>query len=232
MLYIIRRPDDPLLLAAVEEHLAQGLGPKADASRADWSALHWFAASNSSDPVSAQAWVAAGGDPNAQSDNQDTALHVAAWRGNIDKCRFLLDLGANPSIPNHKGHTPLHHALRKKNAELACLLGRAGADWDLADMEGKSGLSYAVDLLVEHLAWDERLPPGSPEQDLLDTIAALPLEYWGRPYSHQSPYLTVMGEMERHPRLAPLGAGIVGQRMEQELPPSGPGAPRRPASRF
>ena len=40
-----------------------------------------------------------------------TALYLAARHGKIDVVRFLLEKGADPNSPDHRGVTPLHYAV-------------------------------------------------------------------------------------------------------------------------
>lgn len=230
------RPDDPALLKAVQEYISQGLGGKKDASKPDWTALHWFAATNDSDPVDAQAWVAAGGNPNAQTDNGDTPLHITAWRGSVFKSRFLLRLGASPNVPNHKKHTPLHQALRKKNAWLACEMDAAGGDWGLQDEDGMCGISHALVFL--NASWhgatqgQTTFPEGTHEALLVEILGRQPQELWDLPFSHKSPYIKVRDFLEDEGPLAVIASRVLAAQMDQAIPEGGLRAPRRPASRF
>jgi ankyrin repeat protein len=42
--------------------------------------------------------LARGGYPNSRSDGGQTALHLAAWSGDLDMVRLLVDAGANPNV--------------------------------------------------------------------------------------------------------------------------------------
>ena len=61
-------------------------------------------------------------DPNELDDEGSTALHEAAWDGDLDRIRLLLDAGADPSITDRRfGTTPLgwaEHAYQTEAAEL------------------------------------------------------------------------------------------------------------------
>ncbi len=48
-----------------------------------------------------------------------TPLHHAAWRDHPDAAKWLLDHGADPSIVNQHGHTPLETALHFKHEAVA-----------------------------------------------------------------------------------------------------------------
>lgn len=54
--------------------------------------------------------------------NQDSLLHVAARRGNINALRYLLKKGCLPNIINLDGETPLFLAAKRGNIECAKLL--------------------------------------------------------------------------------------------------------------
>ncbi len=69
----------------------------------------------------------AGADVNALNAAGDTALHVAAGlgRAGADMVRFLLSRGANPTLANRAGRTPLDLAMRAEGgADLVPLLQR------------------------------------------------------------------------------------------------------------
>lgn len=48
---------------------------------------------------------------NALSNSQDTALHIMLREDRRDCVNALLTMGADASIPNHEGETPLHIAI-------------------------------------------------------------------------------------------------------------------------
>ena len=61
----------------------------------------------------------------------DTALHMAARRGNVTVAKALLECGADPRIGDIAGVTPLQRAINCRKAEAAALLsaspGRPGS---------------------------------------------------------------------------------------------------------
>jgi len=62
-------------------------------------------------------------DPNELDAEGGTALHQAAWEGDLDRIRLLLDAGADPSITDHRfGSTPLGWAEHAYQSEAADLL--------------------------------------------------------------------------------------------------------------
>jgi ankyrin repeat protein len=114
-------------------------------------------AAQEGDLQQAQEAVAAGADINhvyilTQS---STALHVAAFYGNKDIIKFLLDKDANVNIDNRMGFTPLHLAIsllpsknaaysQKNSVVIAKLLLAAGADINAKANMGDTPLHRAV----------------------------------------------------------------------------------------
>ncbi len=102
--------------ACLELILAHGGNPDAVDGRA---ALHWVAATN---PRSVQLLIDAGADVNARAPaaTDNTPLHQAA--GNADSTRRLLAAGADPTLTNANGDTPLDLAERSGAEDVAELL--------------------------------------------------------------------------------------------------------------
>ncbi|KAE9548696.1 hypothetical protein FO519_008094 [Halicephalobus sp. NKZ332] len=73
-----------------------------------------------------------------------TALHYASFYAQLDAMKILLDLGANPNIPDNDGMTPTLIACIDDSQE-ACLqyLVEHGGNLDLMNNEGKSGIDLA-----------------------------------------------------------------------------------------
>jgi ankyrin repeat protein len=76
----------------------------------------WFAAQSPARPASDRIAVMkllldAGADLHARCEDGTTALHFAAWRGPAEVVRFLLSKGADRSLTNDHGATPLQHAM-------------------------------------------------------------------------------------------------------------------------
>jgi ankyrin len=71
-----------------------------------------------------------------------TAFSRAAWNGDIEVMRLLLDRGADPNVVTEKGETPL--------------LLLAGAGWPLGQgyIRSEQEITAALDLLVEELGMD------------------------------------------------------------------------------
>lgn len=125
------------------------------------SVLHYFVRNKFEDNIMAskilQAMVANGADVNCQNINGETALHIAADRGNILCVEFLLRRGASPNFVDkyvnlfqcsiliitctRYGETPLHHAARQELKEIAALLLDYGAD---RTVKGENGTALDV----------------------------------------------------------------------------------------
>uniref|UniRef100_A0ACD5TZE0 Uncharacterized protein n=1 Tax=Avena sativa TaxID=4498 RepID=A0ACD5TZE0_AVESA len=75
-----------------------------------------------------------------------SALHVAAGRGNLDMCRYLVeDLGVDANVVDGEGRTPLFWTVLSKNVGAAKYLLDHGANQDKANHDGFSPLHQAVE---------------------------------------------------------------------------------------
>ena len=54
--------------------------------------------------------------------NFDTPLHLAAFRGHLEICRFLVKSGASLSIKNVHGKAPVDEASTQQHLEVASYL--------------------------------------------------------------------------------------------------------------
>jgi len=79
-----------------------------------------------------------GARPNLMTKKGVTALHVAAWRGNVTAVRLLIEHGSDPNIKsNSEEHfTPLHCAARFENPDVAEALLESGAKINELSEEG------------------------------------------------------------------------------------------------
>lgn len=95
-----------------------------------------------------------------------TALLAAtrdSWHGRIETVTTLLANGADPGIADGDGNTPLHHAARSSDADVAARLLDAGAVLDALNEDGFSPLGVACEagnwrlarFLLEHGARPE-----------------------------------------------------------------------------
>ncbi len=84
-------------------------------------------------------------DVNAQDRLGNTALSVAASRGNSIICKMLLDSGAQVGLANKDGLTSLHVAVMSGNIDVVTLLIDRGADVNAQDSyRGRTPLLWAV----------------------------------------------------------------------------------------
>lgn len=72
--------------------------------------------------------VACGSDVNAQDDELETPLHLAAMNGNVNFTSMLLEAGANPNARGCDHRTPLGVAVHMEHPEIVRLLLDHGAD--------------------------------------------------------------------------------------------------------
>jgi uncharacterized protein len=86
------------------------------------------AASPSVDPRIARLLIAHGADVNATATAGRTALHVAAYRGNMGVAKLLLDAGADVDAANDQHGGPLACAILHRQGEMAAFLLKRGAD--------------------------------------------------------------------------------------------------------
>jgi ankyrin repeat protein len=79
----------------------------------------------------------------ARDKDGSTPLHCAAWNGQVDVVRLLLERGADASIENqntHWGGTPLHAAAHGNRRAVAELLVARGADVNFRSLNGRTPL--------------------------------------------------------------------------------------------
>jgi len=75
---------------------------------------------------------------------QDTALHKAAYKGEIDACQELLDQGVDVNIEGAGNRTPLHRAVGEDNDECAAFLIERGANVNYVDGSGRTPMHWAA----------------------------------------------------------------------------------------
>ena len=63
-----------------------------------------------------------------ESENGDTAMHIAACQNNENMISFLLDMGANPNVLNQQGQTPVMKAAEYGHVQSLQILAEAGSD--------------------------------------------------------------------------------------------------------
>ncbi len=64
---------------------------------------------------------------NKLDENYDTSLHQAAYKGQIEVVKQLIDAGANVNKIDTRGRTPLDYAVSMRRSEVVKLLVKAGA---------------------------------------------------------------------------------------------------------
>ena len=104
------------------------------------------------------ALVDAGADVNRPSADGTTALHWAAYYGDLALAQRLLRAEADPDVRNDYGSTPLGEAATKGDLDMIELLLEAGADVESANPEGQTALMAvartgnvaAAELLLDH----------------------------------------------------------------------------------
>ena len=75
----------------------------------------------------------------AADQDGNTALHVAACRGNIESVHLLLDAGSSTTATNNSGDAPIHTAAREKSAAaLKTFLVHSRVDWDLKGFRNRT----------------------------------------------------------------------------------------------
>lgn len=88
-----------------------------------------------------------GAEPNkksAESTNESTPLHQAAFNGRLKCAELLLAHGANPNIKNKSGEMPLMYAVHEGHHNIVALLVENGATIGFRDNDGNTALMYAL----------------------------------------------------------------------------------------
>ena len=82
--------------------------------------------------------------PNIQTNEGDTPLHHAAFRGDRRMMNLLLKKGANPNIANFKyGRTPLHYAVDYDRIKAVGMMMYYEADSSIKDCSDLSPMDLA-----------------------------------------------------------------------------------------
>ena len=84
-------------------------------------------------------------DPNSQGDDNKTALHEAAWNGDVAMISFLIDRGAKLNQRDSYGRTALHDAANNCKVEAIKALLEKGALPNLQDKIGNTPLRLVAD---------------------------------------------------------------------------------------
>ena len=86
-----------------------------------------FTASEHGDAETIGTLIAAGANPNEDSQHGDTPLHVAAYHGHSEVIDALIAGGADPNVRDNRGLTPLHFAAVAGQPEAIYALHASGA---------------------------------------------------------------------------------------------------------
>lgn len=84
-----------------------------------------------------------GASVNAQDEDGQTALIVAAASNQEDLLGLLLDLGADPNLKNNEGETPMVQAIANNRPNITAMLLARGADERLRTNDGEDLLAVA-----------------------------------------------------------------------------------------
>ncbi len=81
---------------------------------------------------------------NSQDDFGCTALIYAAYQGNLDIVRKLIEHGANVNLSDKRKKTPLHYAVSSNDFDIVSFLIETGAETNMQDESGSTPLIYAA----------------------------------------------------------------------------------------
>ena len=87
--------------------------------------------------------VAAGANPNYQTDSVNTVLMWATTHGHLDAARALLDAGAEVNAQDRLGGTALIVAAANGDLAMVAMLLQAGAEPHVADHDGNTAAAWA-----------------------------------------------------------------------------------------
>ncbi|KAL5258380.1 hypothetical protein ACHWQZ_G009025 [Mnemiopsis leidyi] len=83
-------------------------------------------------------------DVNIQDSEGQTALHLAAGRGDLQVIKYLWEKGADVNIQDSRGEAALHRAADRGHLQVIKYLWEKGADVNIQDSEGMTALHRAV----------------------------------------------------------------------------------------
>lgn len=85
------------------------------------------------------------------TDTSNSALHLAAMRGQKHAIYFLIDQGADIDAQNRKGSTPLHLLVNNRFNNLAVWMVKQGADINIEDVRGFTPYDMALPWLQKEM---------------------------------------------------------------------------------
>ena len=127
--------------ATVETLLRVGASTRAITILDGWNALHLAAKEGHFVIVML---IVSEVDINATDLQQRTALYLATWAGHTDIAQYLLQQGADPSVPREYGATALHCAAKRGHGAIVRHLLDGGADVNAEDSVGLTALDEAT----------------------------------------------------------------------------------------
>jgi ankyrin repeat protein len=83
-------------------------------------------------------------DVNAKNEKGETALYVAAWKGNVEVAKLLLDRGVEINGRSNNGNTALIHAICVRRTEITRLLIERRAEVNVRGNNGNTALMCAA----------------------------------------------------------------------------------------
>lgn len=117
--------------------------------------------------------VESGADLNAKNEQEDTALHEIIYaEKDPDFIKLLIDNGADINPINDDTKTPLMYAAIEGLDSHVKLLLELGADKTIKDLEGKTALDYAKEMLIAYPR-DEML-----YKSIIQELGSAPQEMW------------------------------------------------------
>lgn len=81
-------------------------------------------------------------DPNAKTSGQQTALHFASSKGNLDTVRMLLAKKGSARNKDRRGQLPLHRAAAVGHMPITKLLLESRSPVNASDMDGWTALHH------------------------------------------------------------------------------------------
>jgi ankyrin repeat protein len=139
-------PKAPQLAILVKRSIKPGINPPPAAQSGETTPALVTAAQRGDVGAVKAALAASPKVDDADRLSKRTALHMAAFSGNAEIAKLLLDAKAGPNVQDRTGKTPVTVAAEKGNAEVLKLLLAAGGDANARDQVQGSPLLWAAGL--------------------------------------------------------------------------------------